>query len=134
MAGEAFLPSFGALGIGGVIAFVIGSVLLIEDTAMPEFRIPYALIAGITVASAGVLMLILGMLARSRKHAVVSGREFLIGARAEALEDFTGEGWARVQGEQWRVHSAVPVRRGQKLKVTAMQGLVLDVKPEGDAQ
>jgi len=134
MAGEAFLPSFGALGIGGVIAFVIGSVLLIEDTAMPEFKIPYALIAGITVASAGVLMLILGMLARSRKHAVVSGREFLIGARAEALEDFTGEGWARVQGEQWRVHSAVPVRRGQKLKVTAMQGLVLDVKPEGDAQ
>jgi len=134
MAAEAFLPSFGALGIGGVIAFVIGSVLLIEDTAMPEFKIPYALIAGITVASAGVLMLILGMLARSRKHAVVSGREFLIGARAEALEDFTGEGWARVQGEQWRVHSAVPVRRGQKLKVTAMQGLVLDVKPEGDAQ
>lgn len=134
MAGEAFLPSFGALGIGGVIAFVIGSVLLIEDTAMPEFRIPYALIAGITVASAGVLMLILGMLARSRKHAVVSGREFLIGARAEALEDFTGEGWARVQGEQWRVHSAVPVRRGQKLKVMSMQGLVLDVKPEGDGQ
>jgi membrane-bound serine protease (ClpP class) len=134
MAAEAFLPSFGALGIGGVIAFVIGSVLLIEDTAIPEFDIPYALIAGLTVASAGLLIAVLGMLARSRKRTVVSGREYMIGARAEAMEDFTGEGWARVQGEQWRVHSAVPVRRGQKLRVTAMQGLVLDVQPEGDAQ
>jgi membrane-bound serine protease (ClpP class) len=109
-------------------------VLLIEDTAMPEFEIPYALIGGITVASAGVLMLVLGMLARSRRHAVVSGREFLIGAIAEAIEDFTGEGWAHVQGERWRVRVAGPVRRGQRLRVTGMQGLVLDAIPEGDRQ
>ena len=133
MAAEAFLPAFGALGIGGLIAFVLGSILLIDDeTELPEFDIPYALIAGVAVASAGFLILVMGMLAKSRKRAVVSGREQLVGAPAEALEDFPAEGWARVHGERWRVRSSAPVRRGQKLRVTAMQGLILDVVPEGD--
>jgi membrane-bound serine protease (ClpP class) len=86
----------------------------------------------VAVASAGFLILVMGMLAKSRKRAVVSGREQLIGAPAEALEDFPAEGWARVHGERWRVRSSAPVRRGQKLRVTAMQGLILDVVPEGD--
>jgi len=133
MAAEAFLPAFGALGIGGLIAFVLGSILLIDDeTELPGFDIPYALIGGVAVASAGFLILVMGMLAKSRKRAVVSGREQLIGAPAEALEDFPAEGWARVHGERWRVRSSAPVRRGQKLRVTAMQGLTLDVVPEGD--
>jgi membrane-bound serine protease (ClpP class) len=72
------------------------------------------------------------MLVRSRRRAVVSGREFLVGASAEALEDFEREGWAHVQGERWKVHAAVPVRRGQKLRVTALRGLILDVVPEKD--
>jgi len=135
MAAEAFLPSFGALGIGGLAAFVIGSVLLIDDeTTLPEFDIPYALIGGVALASAGFLALVLGMLSRSRRRSVVSGREFMIGARAEALEDFEREGWARVQGERWWVRSPAPVRRGQHLRVTAMEGLVLDVIPEGEGQ
>jgi len=133
MAAEAFLPAFGALGIGGLIAFVLGSIMLIDDeTELPGFDIPYALIGGVAVASAGFLILVMGMLAKSRKRAVVSGREQLIGAPAEALEDFPAEGWARVHGERWRVRSSAPVRRGQKLRVTAMQGLILDVVPEGD--
>jgi membrane-bound serine protease (ClpP class) len=132
MAAEAFLPSFGALGVGGLVAFVLGSILLIDDeTELPGFDIPYALIAGVAVASAGFLIVALGMLARSRRRAVVSGREHLIGAVGEALSDFEGEGWARVRGEQWKVRAGGPVRRGQKLRVTGMQGLVLDVVPEG---
>jgi membrane-bound serine protease (ClpP class) len=131
MAAEAFVPAFGALGIGGLAAFVLGSILLIDpDTELPEFRIPYALIAGVAAASAGFLIVVLGMFARSRKRAVVSGREQLIGATAEALEDFEREGWAHVHGENWRVRSAVPVRRGDRLHVTAMRGLVLTVVPE----
>jgi membrane-bound serine protease (ClpP class) len=133
MAAEAFVPAFGALGVGGLVAFVLGSVLLIDDqTALPGFDIPLALIGGVAAASAGFLMFVLGMLARSRKRAVRTGREQLIGSLGEALEDFSAEGWARVRGEQWRVRSAVPVRRGQRLRVTAMHGLILDVVPEGD--
>jgi len=137
MAAEAFVPSFGALGIGGLVAFVLGSILLIEDTDLPGFEIPYALIGGVAAASAGFLVIVLGMLARSRRRAVVSGREEMIGASGEALGDFEAEGWARVHGEQWKVRASRPVRRGQKLRVTAMDGLTLSVEPatgttEGD--
>jgi len=132
MIGEAFFPAFGSLGIGGVIAFVVGSIMLIEDTELPGFEIPIALIAGVAAASAGFLIFVLSMLVKSRRRAPVSGREHLIGARAEALGDFAGEGWARVQGEQWKVRTAAAVHRGQKLRVKGMHGLVLDVDPEGD--
>ena len=132
MAAEAFLPSFGALGIGGVVAFVLGSLLLIEDTELPGFDIPYALVGGMAAASAGFLILVLGLLAKSRRRAVVTGREEMIGALAEALGDFDTEGWARVHGEQWKVRASRPVRRGQKLRVTGMDGLVLSVEPYND--
>jgi membrane-bound serine protease (ClpP class) len=133
MAAEAFLPAFGALGIGGLVAFVLGSIMLIDDeTQLPAFDIPYALIGGLAVASAGFLVLVLGMLARSRRSAVVSGREYLIGATAEALEDFEHEGWAHVQGERWKVRAGRPVRRGQRLRITAMHGLILDVVAKED--
>ena len=132
MAAEAFVPAFGSLGIGGLIAFVLGSIMLIEDTALPGFEIPLALIGGMAVASAGFLIFIVGMLLRSRRQAIVSGREQMLGARGEALGDFEREGWARVRGEQWRVRSPRAVRRGQRLRVIAMHGLVLDVEPEGD--
>ena len=132
MVAEAFLPAFGSLGIGGIIAFVLGSIMLIEDTELPGFDIPLALIAGVAAASAAFLILVLGMLARNRRRAVVSGREEMIGATAEALADFEGEGWARVHGEHWKVRASRPVRRGQKLRVTGMQGLVLSVEPQGE--
>ena len=128
MVAEAFLPAFGSLGIGGLIAFVIGSVILIDDTAIPGFDIPYTLIAGVAVASAAFLFFVVGMAVRNRKRPVVSGREYLIGAAAEALEDFEAEGWARVQGETWRVRSHAPVRRGDRLQVKAIDGLVLTVE------
>jgi len=134
MIAEAFLPSFGAIGVGGIVAFALGSLLLIEDTELPGFEIPYALIAGVTAASAGFLIVVLGMLARSRRRAVVSGREEMIGATGEALADFDGEGWARVHGEQWKVRTSRPVRRGQKLRVTGMQGLILSVEPTGTTE
>ena len=128
MVAEAFLPSFGALGAGGLIAFVIGSIMLMEDVELSGFEIPYTLIGGVAAASAAFLFFVVGMAARNRGRPVVSGREYLIGASAVALEDFETEGWARVQGETWRVRSRAPVRQGQALRVTAMQGLTLTVE------
>jgi membrane-bound serine protease (ClpP class) len=130
MVAEAFFPTYGSLGIGGLIAFVVGSIMLIEDHNLPGFEIPYALIGGVAVASAGFLVFVVGMLVRSHKRPVVSGREHMIGASGEALEDFEGEGWARVRGESWRVRTAVPVRRGERVRVTSMDGLVLTVEVE----
>jgi len=124
MIAEAFVPSFGALGIGGVVAFVIGSMILI-DTDLPGLSIPYSLIAGVAAASAMFLIFLLGMILRGRFRPVVSGRESLIGATAEALDDFQGEGWVRVQGERWRIRVNGVVRRGERLRVSSVEGLVL---------
>jgi membrane-bound serine protease (ClpP class) len=130
MVAEAFFPAYGSLGVGGLIAFVVGSIMLIEERNLPGFQIPYALIAGVAAASAGFLIFLLGMLMRAHKRPVVSGREHMIGAAGEALEDFQGEGWARVRGESWRVRAAVPVRRGERVRVTSMDGLVLTLEVE----
>jgi membrane-bound serine protease (ClpP class) len=129
MVAEAFTPSFGALGVGGLVAFIIGSVMLFDSDKTPGFEIPYTLIGGVTVASAGFLFLVIGMLARGRRRPVVSGREQMIGAAGEVLEDFDHEGWARVHGERWRVRSAGAMRAGERVRVTGMQGLVLTVEP-----
>jgi membrane-bound serine protease (ClpP class) len=131
MAAEAFFPAYGSLGIGGLVAFVLGSIMLIEP-GLPGLQVPYGLIAGVAAASGAFLILVLGMVARGRRRPVVSGREQMLGATGEALEDFEGEGWARVLGERWRVRAAGPVRRGAQLRVIGMDGLVLTVAQEGD--
>ena len=129
MVAEAFLPAYGSLGIGGLIAFVLGSVILI-DSDLPGFEIPYGLIAGVAAASGLFLVFVIGMVVRGRRRPVVSGREQMVGAIGEALDDFEAEGWMRVQGEMWRARTHAPVRRGQRLRVRAIDGLILDADPE----
>ena len=129
MVGELWVTTHGALAVGGLAAFVIGSVMLI-DTDVPQFEIPYALIGGVAAASAAFLFLLVAMLLRARRRPVVSGREELVGAHGEALEDIAQEGWARVHGERWRVRTGAPLRLGEGLRVTAVRGLVLDVERE----
>ena len=129
MVAEAFLPAYGSLGVGGLIAFVLGSVILI-DSDLPGFEIPYGLIGGVAVASGLFLVFVIGMVVRGRRRPVVSGREEMLGAVGEALDDFADEGWMRVHGETWRARTRGPVRRGQRLRVRAIDGLVLDADPE----
>jgi len=128
MVAEAFLPSFGALGIGGIIAFVAGSLMLI-DTNMPGYGIPWPMIATAALTSALFLVFVIGMALKARRAPVVSGREELIGAVGEVLEDTPGEGMARIHGELWSVRSAHPLVHGQKVRVTGIDGLVLQVNP-----
>jgi len=131
MIAELFLPAFGSLGIGGLIAFIIGSVMLF-DTDIPGFGLPYALIGGFAAASAAFLLLVIGVVLKSRLRPVVSGREELIGAAGEVLEDFEREGWARVHSENWRVRAATPLKAGQRVRVAAIDGLTLDVVVDAD--
>jgi membrane-bound serine protease (ClpP class) len=126
MTAEAFLPSFGALGLGGIIAFAVGSLMLI-DTEVPGYGIPWPMIAGITAASALFLIFFIGIALKSRRSPIVSGREELVGATGEILEDTAGAGMARIHGELWSVRCAQPLVRGQKVRVTGIDGLVLQV-------
>jgi len=124
MVAEAFLPSYGSLGIGGLAAFVIGSVILID---VPGYRIPYALIGGFAVATAAFLLVVTGVAVKARRRPVVSGREELLGASGRVLDDFQGEGWAHLHGETWRVRSPEPMKKGDEVRVVAIDGLTLDV-------
>ncbi|MCU0809815.1 MAG: nodulation protein NfeD [Thiobacillaceae bacterium] len=130
MISEAFIPSFGALGIGGLIAFIIGSVMLI-DTDLPGYGIPWQLIVPVAVASGLFSFFVVGMAIKARARPVVTGSEEMIGASGELLEDIEHEGWARIHSEQWRVRSRVPLKRGSRVRVSARHGLVLEVEPEG---
>ena len=133
---ESVTPSFGVMGLGGVVAFVVGSIILF-DTGIPGFEAPLRLIGGVGLA-AGLLMLgLVVVFARSRKRRVVSGAEGLVGRRAVVLEDFEGAGPVLVQGERWHATSQAPVTRGQELFVQAVDGLRLeigDTAPEAPAR
>ncbi|MDP1607103.1 MAG: nodulation protein NfeD [Rhodocyclaceae bacterium] len=128
MLAEAFLPSFGALGLGGLAAFVIGSVMLI-DTDLPDYGVPWTLIVPLAVTSALFSFAVGGMALRARQRPVLTGGEELPGMEGETLEDIEVEGWARVHGETWRVKSRAPLSRGSKVRVTARHGLTLEVEP-----
>ncbi len=125
---EAFVPSYGSLSVGGIIAFAIGAVLLI-DSDVPGFGVPRSLIAGLAVVTALFVVLVSSMAVKARRRPVVSGSEELIGSVGVAQDDIEREGWARIHSEQWRVVSGVPLKRGQAVRVVKRHGLVLTVAP-----
>lgn len=128
MVAEAFVPSFGILGIGGVAAFTLGSIML-TDTSVPGFGIHLELILAFAGTSALLFILGLGMIIKARNKPVTTGPEELLGNLAVALEDFDHSGWVRLHSERWRAVSDRPVRQGQPLKVTRIEGLTLYVSP-----
>lgn len=129
MVAEAFVPSFGALGIGGVVAFVFGSVMLF-DAGGPGFGIAYSIIAAFAVSSLLLFMFFVGMMLRARRRPVVSGADELIGAHGVALADFSGQGSVRVHSELWQAQTRATLTKGQAIRVTGREGLILSVEPE----
>ncbi len=126
--GEVMAPSFGALGIGGVISMVIGSIILI-DTDVPGFVVSRPLIGALALASSLGLLAIIGVAMRARQKPVVSGREQLIGAAGTALMDFGHQGNVFVHSEHWSAITGTPLRKGQAIVVTGIDGLTLKVRP-----
>ncbi len=128
MVAEAFMPSFGALGIGGLIAFVVGSIILF-DTEVGDFGVAWPLIAGVAVASAAFFIGVVYLALKARRRQVVSGAEELVGATGEALEEFTDMGRVRVHSEEWQARTHLLLKRGQKIRVIGRDGLLLTVEP-----
>jgi membrane-bound serine protease (ClpP class) len=129
---EAFLPTFGALGFGGIIAFAAGAVLLI-DSDSPGYGVPPGLVAILTAASAAFILIVVGMAARARRRPQVSGPAALLGAAGEVVEFHDGSGWVLLQGENWRARGSAELRPGQQVRVTAVSGSTLEVTPAADA-
>jgi membrane-bound serine protease (ClpP class) len=132
MTAEAFAPSFGALGLGGIAAFVFGAIMMF-DSDIPGFGISISFVIGLAILAALAIIWLVGFALKLRRRGAVSGRGSIVGGVGIAMEDFTGDGKVWLEGESWAAHSEVPVSRNQQVVVVAMDGLVLEVKPEAEA-
>jgi membrane-bound serine protease (ClpP class) len=126
MTAEALSPSFGVLGFGGLLAFIVGSVLLM-DTDIPAYQIALPVILGVAAFSGGVLIMALGMMVRARNRPLVTGIERLVGLTA-VVESEPGD-IARVSldGELWTVACAESLAPHDTVTVDAIDGLTLHV-------
>ncbi len=129
LVGEAFMPSFGVLGIGGIIAFITGSILLLDSEAT-GLGIGWPLILSMALINGLFFTVIVSMAIKARRRRVVSGHEALIGIEVLAMEDFHQEGRVKLHGESWQAQSDVPVRKGEILVVYKVKGLTAWVKPK----
>ncbi len=130
MIGEAFQPSFGILGIGGTVAFVFGSVILM-DTDAPGFGIDVSVIATFAFTSVLIFFFVIGMAIKARHRPVVSGLEELLGADATVMDNFQHQGRVSIHSEVWNAFSNKPLRKGQQVRVISIKGLTLEVEPLG---
>ncbi|MBS3823530.1 MAG: nodulation protein NfeD [Wenzhouxiangellaceae bacterium] len=128
---ELFVPSFGILGVGGVVAVTFGSVILF-DSGVPGLEMNTGLIAGMGFGSALIFGAIIWLAARSIRKPRLGGEEAMVGQQAEAISDFSdGHGRVHLNGEDWRARAEQPIARGDRVRVTGMkdEGFVLDVEP-----
>lgn len=132
MVAEAFAPSFGILGIGGLAAFAFGATIMF-DTDVPAFRVSWSVIAALGVFSAGLIILVARLGISSFKHRIVTGSEELIGASATVIDWKDGKGHVFVHSERWNAEGPDILREGQSVTVDGMSGLKLTVSPSEDA-
>lgn len=127
LAAELLTPTFGVLGVGGVVAFLAGGLLLF-DRDIPGMGVPLPLLFGVAFTAAGAVWLGGQMALRSRRAPVVSGREELVGAQGLVSAVAADGAWAMVHGEQWRVRADTPLAIGQAVRVLGIAGLILQVQ------
>src|SRR5579864_339193 len=124
---EFFFPAYGSLGAGGLIAFIVGSLILF-DTDVPGMQVGRPLIAALATVGGIVIAGIVYLATRAMRHPVATGAPGMIGASTEVFEDFTGKGRVRYGGELWNAHSDVALRAGQTARIVRVEGLTLCVE------
>ena len=125
---EFFMPAFGSLGIGGLIAFVIGSILLFDNPSQ-GLHMALPLIVGIAIAGALVVAAITWLAVRARRRPVTTGAEAMVGELVEVVSLSRGECVVRYGGELWNAHAPVALHVGQQARIVSVSGLTLWVEP-----
>jgi membrane-bound serine protease (ClpP class) len=128
MVAEAHIGSFGAIGLGGIIAFVIGSIIMFPS-GVAGFTLSLSVVGVTVLVSAGLFLMVLSMLLQSRRRPVVTGQEALLGAKGECIIWRGNEGRVQVQGEVWRARADEALLPGTRIRVVGREGLVLVVEP-----
>jgi membrane-bound serine protease (ClpP class) len=129
MIAEAFLPTYGALGVGGVGAFAIGSLMLV-DTDIPAFRLSLSVVIAMTLVAGSLFLLVLTLLIRARQRPIVTGEAALVGAVGRVLSWSDANGQVQVLGERWQARAEAPLVSGQPVRVIGRRGLTLVVEPD----
>lgn len=125
---EVYVSSFGVIGFGGVIAFIIGSVMLF-DVNDAHYHLTWSLVLIMSLISITFFLMLLNLAMRSHKKLVVTGKEGLIGSKGIVLNVMNEQVAVRVLGEIWDARSSYQLDRGQKIIVTEVNGLTLRVEP-----
>jgi membrane-bound serine protease (ClpP class) len=128
MTAEAFAPSFGALGLGGIAAFVFGAIMMF-DSGIPGFGISITFVVTIAAVFALLFIWLISYLLKLRKRGAVSGKESIISGIGTAMQAFSGDGKVWLEGEAWSAKSNVAIEKDQQVVVRALDGLTLDVEP-----
>lgn len=128
MVAEAFLPSFGVIGIGGIVAFAAGSLLLFRDVS--GFQISWLVIATATAASVAFVAIALVAVWRAHRGVALTGDRTLLDSAGQVLSWADGEGEVQVMGERWRARSSARLAPGQRVRVIRRQNLTLYVEPQ----
>ena len=132
MTAEAFAPSFGILGLGGIVAFVVGSIMLM-DTEVPGYQVAMPMILAFTVFSVGLLVIALGLILKARRRAVVTGLDHLLGAEATVEAVANDIARVRMDGELWEVNCEQPLAEDDTVVIDSIDGVILQVsKREGE--
>jgi len=126
--GEFFFPTYGSLGIGGLIAFIVGSLILF-DADLPGAHVARSLIAGLATAGALIIAGIVYLATRARLRPVATGAQGMLGESAEVVADFTGKGRVRYGGELWNARSTAALHAGESARIVRVEGLTLWVEP-----
>ncbi|HUJ17673.1 MAG TPA: nodulation protein NfeD [Nitrospirota bacterium] len=127
---EAFITSHGVLGVGGVIAMAIGSVMLI-NSPIPSLRISWTVIVPVVALSALLFIVTVTLAVRIQRERADTGKEGMIGLEGEARTDIHASGQVFVHGEYWNCWSDTPIPKGARVKVMAVEGLKLKVERTG---
>jgi membrane-bound serine protease (ClpP class) len=130
---EAFLPTFGVVGIGGIAAFAIGSLLMF-DAGVPGFGLSWSVVGAATAASVLFVLFAIGVVWRAHRRKVVTGEEALIGHIARVVNWDGDHGHVHLHGEDWRAQSAATLAPGQPVRVIARKDLTLIIEPAAPPQ
>jgi membrane-bound serine protease (ClpP class) len=124
---EAKITSYGVLAVLGIVAMIVGSLILV-DSPLPEMRISLWTAIGVTLPFAAITIFLLRLVILSHQKKSVTGEDGMIGEIALALDDFAGSGKVQVHGEIWQAISTEPVQVGDPLRVVAVEGLKVRVE------
>jgi membrane-bound serine protease (ClpP class) len=126
---EFFFPAYGSLGVGGLVAFVVGSLILF-DTDVPGMNVGRPLILAFATVGALMIALIVYLATHSMRRPIATGTQGMIGESAEVIADFTGKGRVRYGGELWNARSDAALRAGEQARIVRVEGLTLWVEPQ----